>query len=405
MGRAGSGVEIRESSIRIKFVYEGETVRERLVLNGQAMPPTAPNLKFAQRHAALVRAAIDNGAFTWEKFFPESKRALQEKDVGETSFGKLADTWLDAQGNLSAATKDQYGTAVRFWKRMLGQATQVSEISHKTLASKIGKHPWPSAKTHNNYLIALRGIMALEYRGAQAVNNPTIGIENMAVVKKLPDPLTTDERDSILDDLQQHYDVRVYAYFLFMFYTGMRPEEAIALRWSDIDWKHNVVRVQRVRTFKGSERDGSKTHTERDVDLLPLALHALKLMKPHTFMLSTERKGDQDTSADVFQNPVTGRAWHDERSQRDHYWKPTLKRLGIRWRRPYNTRHTFATSALMTGVVAPGYIADQLGHSVKMLLDRYARWIPQNDKGSAKALLAKAMGADSSQIRPKAKNG
>jgi integrase len=115
-------------------------------------------------------------------------------------------------------------------------------------------------------------------------------------------------------------------------------------------------------------------------------------MKAHTYMVTVEREGDHDTAADVFQNPVTGKAWHDERSQRDTYWKPSLKRLGIRWRRPYNARHTFATVALMTGAVPPAYIADQLGHSVKMLLERYARWLPANDKGDSKARLAQAFG-------------
>ena len=222
----------------------------------------------------------------------------------------------------------------------------------------------------------------------------------MPTIRKLPDPLTVEDRDNILADLTKHYDARVYAYFLWMFYTGMRPEEAIALRWSDIDWNRQVARVQRVRTFKGAERDGSKTNAERDVDLLPQALDALKEMKAHTFMLKVEREGD--TANDIFQNPVTGRAWHDERSQRDNYWRPSLKRFGIRWRKPYNTRHTFATAALMTGV-PPAYIADQLGHSIKILLDKYARWIPGNDKGSARAMLLATMGKveNSSQSRPK----
>jgi integrase len=69
----------------------------------------------------------------------------------------------------------------------------------------------------------------------------------------------------------------------------------------------------------------------------------------------------------IFQNPVTGEPWHDERSQRDHYWQPALKRLGIRMRRAYSTRHTYCTVALMHGV-NPAYIALQAGHSVKMLL-------------------------------------
>jgi integrase len=89
-----------------------------------------------------------------------------------------------------------------------------------------------------------------------------------------------------------------------------------------------------------------------------------------------------------------------ERSQRDHYWKPALKHLGIRWRRAYNTRHTYATVALMAGV-PPAYIASQLGNSVKMLLDRYARWIPGGDQGNARALLVAAMTSDPEGIRPK----
>ena len=60
-----------------------------------------------------------------------------------------------------------------------------------------------------------------------------IGIENMALVRKLPDPLSRDDRDAILTDMREHFDERVLAYFQWMFFTGMRPEEAIAIRWSD----------------------------------------------------------------------------------------------------------------------------------------------------------------------------
>jgi integrase len=133
------------------------------------------------------------------------------------------------------------------------------------LASKIGGYPWPSAKAHNNYLIALRGIFNMEYRGSSAILNPMIG--NMALVRKLPDPLSRDDRDALLTDMREQFDERVLAYFQWMFFTGMPPEEAMAIRWSDPDLRRQLVRVQRVRTFRGSERDGSKTHTERDVEL------------------------------------------------------------------------------------------------------------------------------------------
>ncbi|MFZ2736662.1 MAG: DUF3596 domain-containing protein [Burkholderiaceae bacterium] len=391
MGRTGNDVEIHGKSIRLTFRFEGKRVRERLKMNGVSMPATAVNLKFATRLAVEIRAAIANGTFTWAKYFPESKHSLEAATKENNSIGFLFDTWLDTQGNLSAASKNQYATAARFWKRLLGEATPVADITHKTIAAKIGKYPWPSAKTHNNYLIALRGTLALEYRGARTMENPVNGIENMVVVKKLPDPLSATERDKMLADIHQHYDERIYAYFLFQFFTGMRPEEAIALRWSDVDLDNKTIRVQRVRTFKGSERDGSKTHSERDVGLLPQALAALNIMRKHTYMQQVERKKDHDTAADIFQNPVTGRAWHDERSQRDHYWKPSMKRCKLRWRTAYNTRHTFASAALMTGA-KPAYIAAQLGHSLKMLLERYAKWMPGDDNGSSQAHLEMMMG-------------
>ena len=68
-----------------------------------------------------------------------------------------------------------------------------------------------------------------------------------------------------------------------------------------------------------------------------------------------------------------------------------IKRLGIRRRRPYCTRHTYCTVSLRAGI-KPAYIAAQAGHSIKMLLEVYARWIPANDGGAERARLAEAMG-------------
>lgn len=132
---------------------------------------------------------------------------------------------------------------------------------------------------------------------------------------------------------------------------------------------------------------------------MPQALEALAVMARHTKLLRVEREGDDDTAADVFKNPVTRASWHDERSRRDLYWWPSLKRLGMRWRRPYCCRHTFATVALMAAG-PPAYIAAQLGHSVKMLLEVYARWIPANDQGGARAMPVAAMETNSPQIDP-----
>jgi integrase len=212
MGRSGSGVEARDSSIRIKFVLNGETIRERVTINGKSLDPTPANRKYAERLAAEIKRRIDLGNFSFAEFFPDSARARTEKHEA-TTFDKLADLWLESCGRLSDASQSQYASAVRLWKRLLGEKTLIRDITHKTLASKIGAHPWSTAKTHNNYLIALRGIFNLEYPGPATIHNPMNGIKDMKVVRTLPDPLSASERDAILGDMKTQYDERVHAYF------------------------------------------------------------------------------------------------------------------------------------------------------------------------------------------------
>ena len=72
--------------------------------------------------------------------------------------------------------------------------------------------------------------------------------------------------------------------------------------------------------------------------------------------------------------PSKGQEHVKDTSNLHHQWRPTLTALGIRYRPPYNCRHTYATICLMSGM-NPAFISQQLGHSVQMLLSTYARWI------------------------------
>ena len=110
---------------------------------------------------------------------------------------------------------------------------------------------------------------------------------------------------------------------------------------------------------------------ERTVQLNSRALNALKKQKAWTFLAQPQ---DDDEPWHVFNDPGTGKPWAYEQNARKRYWKPTLTVLGIRYRRPYNTRHTYATVGLMAGA-NPAYMANQLGHSLDMFFKVYASWI------------------------------
>lgn len=90
--------------------------------------------------------------------------------------------------------------------------------------------------------------------------------------------------------------------------------------------------------------------------------------------LTRQKKRTYLAGGNVWLNTRTGEPFTDEKQYNVQTWKPALKALGIRYRRPYNTRHTFATIMLMAGMT-PAYCASQLGHSIEMFLTTYARWI------------------------------
>ena len=85
--------------------------------------------------------------------------------------------------------------------------------------------------------------------------------------------------------------------------------------------------------------------------------------------------------------------WSSEQRLREDYFHPALRACGIRLRKAYNTRHTFATINLMAGVNT-AYIATQLGHAdTTMLFKHYAKWIRGADSGAEAARSRAAFGA------------
>jgi integrase len=60
-------------------------------------------------------------------------------------------------------------------------------------------------------------------------------------------------------------------------------------------------------------------------------------------------------------------------------WVPAMKKAGVRYRRPYQTRHTYASMMLSAGE-HPMWVAKQMGHSDWTMIARvYGRWMPAAD--------------------------
>lgn len=355
MAKTGSGVEVRDSSIRLKFVYEGQTVKPTLQLNGSPMLPTPANVKYAGRLAAEIRDKIRHGTFSMAEYFPASGVA------GVLTVQLQMDTWLDTQ-RIETSTRAAYKSAIRFWDGQIG-AKPIRSLKHSDILSALASRPLLTGKTVNNYVDVLRQAMQLAVLDKVLSANPVAGIERAKHQKPPVDPFTMDEVEAIIADMAKHYDEQVYNYVEVKFFTGLRTGESFGLQWPRVDLASSYIQIS--ESIVAKEQKGStKTNQVRDVRLNSRALAAIKRQAKHTRM----------TGEHVFLDPRYGKHWTDERAFRRSFWAPTLKRLGIRYRVPYNTRHSYATMMLMAGM-KPAFCAKQMGHSVEIFLSTYAKWL------------------------------
>ena len=82
--------------------------------------------------------------------------------------------------------------------------------------------------------------------------------------------------------------------------------------------------------------------------------------------------------AAYFTIPSAIKPWETSQQIRRTAWIPTLKKAGVRYRNPYQTRHTYASMMLSKGENIM-WVSKQLGHvDVEMVMRSYGRWIPDN---------------------------
>lgn len=83
------------------------------------------------------------------------------------------------------------------------------------------------------------------------------------------------------------------------------------------------------------------------------------------------------------------------RTDPETLWVYALKKAGVRYRRPYQTRHTYASMMLSAGE-HPMWVAQQMGHSDWTMIARiYGRWMPTADSMAGARAVEKFSGNDS----------
>lgn len=242
---------------------------------------------------------------------------------------------------------------------------------------RAGKAP----KTIRNVLSTLHSVLDLAVRrhwcaanacrfidAPQAAEDIDIRYLNQAELEKIV-------HEGVPDDAWGKLERALY---LSAAMTGLRQAELIGLRWRDIDWLAQRIRVRQTYV-RGEFKPPKSKRGKRGV---PLAMRVARELE--AYFKASAFQGDDDL---VFANPHTGGPL--DRTKVRKRFQAACRRAGVRVVRFHDLRHTFGTHVAASGEVSLRTLQEWMGHRDAKTTLIYADYLPDPHEA---AIVASAFG-------------
>jgi integrase len=213
--------------------------------------------------------------------------------------------------------------------------------------------------------------------------NPAQHVDLPQIERNKMRALTPEEAKRFLEAASSS---RWFALFTLMLTTGMRPGEALGLKWSDIE--DDKIHVQHSLVTRGKGWSLTEPKTSRSRRTIPMPISTVKVLQQHKTLQNQERlvAGPEYHNHNFVFASYNGEPLNIRNVVNRHF-KPILKEAGLpETIRLYDLRHTCATLLLKAGE-NPKVVSERLGHaSVVMTLDVYSHVLPDMQKKAAEKL-------------------
>jgi integrase len=325
------------------------------------------------RHGSAHRSRTFDRKSDAQIFVTELRRRSQlgtmaGLDAGRISLAEyVSGTWAKAYGSqLAVTTRTRYGYV--YDKHILPELGPLTlreltpEVIARWQADRLASGAGPHAVRE-----ALKLLGAILQRALEAQHIETNPVR---AVRRPPLPRRSEVKPLApisIERIRAVCSPRNAALISVLAYAGLRPGEALGLRWSDV--RDHTLLIERAISL-GVEGD-TKTAAHRTVQLLAPLQSDLKEWRM--------RSGRPADSKLVF--PGRGGApWSDSayRSWRRKAFRRALDAAGIDKARPYDLRHSFASLLLHQGSSVIK-VARQLGHDARLTLSTYGHVIDELD--------------------------
>jgi integrase len=175
--------------------------------------------------------------------------------------------------------------------------------------------------------------------------------------------------------------------FEFALLSGMRPEEFLALQWSDLNFERCTAQVNRALVRHKGNWTFEKPKTAKSRRLVTLSEPLMRKLAAHKQKQNEVRlrNGLSWESYDLVFCTNQGTP-HSIPNLTYRYYRPILKKAGLPQIRLYDLRHSHAT-LLLIAEENPKVVAERLGHSTIVLtMDTYSHVVPSMQKNATDKL-------------------
>jgi integrase len=263
---------------------------------------------------------------------------------------------------------------VPFFDKTTLEKITTADVERYVLAKKngVGGKKKLASKTISNHLTTIHSVFELGVREGWCVVNPVKHADRPKIRKNRTRIrfLTTAEVDELVQtpfpgDAWGRIEPTLY---LTAAMTGIRQSELIALRWRDIDFG-----AQRIRVVEGYVRgEFNDPKSEESSRSVPMSTRVAQALSDLSETTKFPRTGDL-----VFCHPDTGNPL--DRSKLIRRLKQALHRSNLREVTFHELRHTFGTTMASAGVPRRT-IQEWMGHEDGDTTEVYMHYAPRDDE-------------------------
>jgi integrase len=368
-------IRVRNNQLFFDFRYNGIRCREQTLLEDNPK-----NRQQLEAYMEKIDKEIRQGTFEYANYFPDSKNLSKVtnastpggsinihpktktplfKDFAEEWFLENEIRWKKSYQDTVRGTLDKH-LIPQFGEMEVSRITKGDILKYRSSLAKVsnGKKKGLSPDRINHIMTPLRMILG-DAADRFHFSTPYTGIKSLKVPKTEVDPFTLEEVHLILSRVRADFR----DYYATRFFTAMRTGEIDGLQWKYVDFDRRQILVR--ETLVQGRVETPKT---------PGSIREISMARPVFDALKRQHRVTGELGQFVFCNRAGEALNHCNVTKR--IWYPTLEYLGLKKRRPYQTRHTMATLWLAAGE-NPEWIARQMGHtSTEMLFTVYSRFVP-----------------------------